>query len=84
MEKLLGRMRPIDQQMIKRIALQQYTQGETAAMLRISLRNCLRGYGQAVDRLTEMLIAAGMLEPLKSCQEGETRLMEVSSSLWTS
>jgi hypothetical protein len=82
MEKLLGRLRPIDQQLIKRIALQQYTQGQAAAKLRISLRNCMSGYGQALDRLTEMLLEARMLEPLESCQEAEPVVMEVSSSLW--
>ena len=68
MEKLLGRLRPGDQRLIKRIGMQEYTQGETAAMLRMSLRQCLRAYGQALDRLTEMLLEARMLEPLGSCQ----------------
>ena len=80
MEKLLGRLRPVDQQMIKRIALQQYTQGETAAMLRISLRSCLHGYGKAVDRLTAMLLEARMLEPLKSCQGGHGDEIDRSAS----
>lgn len=77
-EKRLGRMQVMDQQLIKRIALQQYTQGEAAGMLGLSLRNCIRQYGYALDRLTEMFLEAGMLEPLKSCQEG--RGDEVSRS----
>jgi hypothetical protein len=81
MEKLLGRLRPLDQQMIKRIALQEYGQGETASMLRMSLRSCQRGYGEAVDRLTGMLLGAGMLEPLESCQGGQHLTMTVSRSL---
>ena len=68
METLLAKLRPMDQQLIKRIALQQYSQGETGRMLRISLRSCLHAYGKALDRLTEMLLATQMLEPLKSCQ----------------
>jgi hypothetical protein len=64
MEKLLGKMRTLDQQLIKRIAMQHYPQGEAASMLRISLRTCLQTYGQAIDRLTRMLLDAGMLEPL--------------------
>ncbi len=65
MERLLGRMRTMDQQLIKRIAMQQYPQGEVASMLRISLRTCMQTYGQAIDRLTEMLLEARMLEPLQ-------------------
>jgi hypothetical protein len=81
MEKLLGRLRPTDQQMIKRIVLQEYSQGETASMLRMSLRSCQQGYGKAVDRLTGMLLETGMLEPLESCQVVPHPVMEVSSSL---
>jgi hypothetical protein len=54
----------------KRIALQQYSQGEAAGMLGLSLRNAIRQYGRALDRLTGMFLEAEMLEPLKSCQGG--------------
>jgi hypothetical protein len=69
-EKRLGRLTVMDQQLIKRIALQEYTQGEAAGMLGLSLRNCIRQYGYALDVLTEMFLEARMLEPLKSCQGG--------------
>lgn len=69
-EKRLGRLTVMNQQLIKRIALQEYTQGEAAGMLGLSLRNSIRQYGCALDALTEMFLAAGMLEPLKSCQGG--------------
>jgi hypothetical protein len=77
-EKRLGRLQATDQQLIKRIALQQYTQGEAAGMLGLSLRNCIRQYGRALDQLTEMFLESRMLEPLKSCQGG--RGEEVSRS----
>lgn len=67
-EKRLARMEVMDQQLIKRIALQQYTQGEAAGMLGLSLRNCIRQYGYALDRLTEMFLEAGMLEEMQDCQ----------------
>ncbi len=79
-EKRLGRMQVMDQQLIKRIALQQYTQGEAAGMLGLSLRNSIRQYGQALDRLTEMFLEAGMLEPLKSCQGGRGEEISRSTS----
>jgi hypothetical protein len=69
-EKRLGRLTVMNQQLIKRIGLQEYTQGEAAGMLGLSLRNCIRQYGYALDQLTEMFLEAGMLEPLKSCQGG--------------
>ena len=70
-EKRLGRLTVTDQQLIKRIGLQEYTQGEAAGMLGLSLRNCIRQYGFALDALTEMFLEAEMLEPLKSCQGGQ-------------
>jgi hypothetical protein len=69
-EKRLGRLTVMHQQLIKRMGLQEYTQGEAAGMLGLSLRNCIRQYGYALDELTEMFLEAGMLEPLKSCQGG--------------
>lgn len=69
-EKRLGRMKVMDQQLIKRIALQRHTQGEAAGMLGITLRTCVRQYGYAMDRLTEMFLQAGMMEELKGCQGG--------------
>jgi hypothetical protein len=79
-EKRLGRLQVMDQQLIKRIALQQYTQGEAAGMLGLSLRNCIRQYGHALDRLTEMFLEAQMLEPLKSCQGGRGEEIPRSAS----
>jgi hypothetical protein len=79
-EKRLGRLQVMDQQLIKRIALQQYTQGEAAGMLGLSLRNCIRQYGHALDRLTEMFLEARMLEPLKSCQGGRGEEIHRSAS----
>jgi predicted DNA-binding protein (UPF0251 family) len=62
--------------------LQQYTQEEAAAMLGISWRNGKRLYFRMIDRLTEMLLEARMLEPLgratKSCQDVET--VEISQN----
>lgn len=68
MEKCMKKLDTTDLQLIKRIALQEYTQGETALMLGMSLRNCVLRYGQALDRLTKILLEARLLEPLKGCQ----------------
>ncbi|HEX4154385.1 MAG TPA: hypothetical protein VHY48_02110 [Acidobacteriaceae bacterium] len=66
-ERCLARLRRQDQQLIQRIALQNYTQGEAAPLVGLSLRQCVRAYGRAVDRLTEMFLEAGLLRPLGGC-----------------
>jgi hypothetical protein len=77
METLLHGLEDADKQVIKRIGMQRYSQGETAAMLGLSLRDCIRRYAKALDRLTEMLLEARMLNPQqdcpKSCQGGASR-----------
>jgi hypothetical protein len=70
-EKCLNRLTPMERALLKRIAVQQYSQGEAAVGLRISLRSCVRRYHQAVDKLTGIFLATRMLEPLKSCQGGK-------------
>jgi hypothetical protein len=70
MEKLLGKMPTTHQQLIKRLAMQQYKMHEVASMLRLPFRSCIRMYGRALDGLTELLLEVRMLEPLKSCQGG--------------
>lgn len=65
MERCLARLNSNDQQLIKRIALQEYTQQEAAGLLGLSLRDVIRRYGQAVDRLTRILLDGGLLENLQ-------------------
>jgi hypothetical protein len=57
-------MSPAQQHLLRRIACEQYTQGETAAMLGISLRTVIRRYNEALDQLTQVLLERKMLEPL--------------------
>jgi predicted DNA-binding protein (UPF0251 family) len=61
-----------EQQLIKRIALQEYTQGETAGLMGLSLRTVGRRYADALDLLTEIFLERDLLEPLKACQEAES------------
>jgi hypothetical protein len=70
-DRCLAKLEPEDQQVIARLALQQYTAAETAELLQLKPRTVLRRYGEALDRLTKVFLAARMLEPLKSCQEGD-------------
>jgi hypothetical protein len=62
-EKRLGQLRPLDQQLVKRIGLQQYTQAEAAGMLGLDLNRTVRRYLHALDLLTELFLDDRLLEP---------------------
>jgi hypothetical protein len=69
-DSCLRQLGALDREVITRLALQQFTIGETAALLGIPLRSLIRHYGTALDRLTKVFLDTRMLEPLKSCQGG--------------
>ena len=82
MEKLLHRPAGCeDKQVIKRIGMQRYSQGEAAAMLGLSLRDCIRRYAKALDRADGVVAGSADVEPpaglpkklSKSCQGGAGR-----------
>lgn len=60
-EKCLKRLDGFSQQLIRRVALQEYTQGEAAGLLRVSLRTIVRRYGEAIDSLTEIFLEYRLL-----------------------
>lgn len=61
-EKCLKRLDGFSVELIRRIALQEYTQGEAAALLGISLRTIVRKYGEAIDSLTKIFIDYRLLD----------------------
>jgi hypothetical protein len=69
-EKCIAKLDEEQQHLISRIAVQQYTLGETASLLGLRPRTVIRRYGLAVDRLTRVFLGVQMLEPQKCCQEG--------------
>ncbi len=60
-ERCLDQLGSLDRQMLSRIVLQEYTQAETAVMLGMSVRAICYKYPAAVDRLTGLLLEAGLL-----------------------
>jgi Sigma-70, region 4 len=60
-ERCLEKLGALDRALLSRIVLQEYTQPETAAMLGMSVRTVTSKYPQALDRLTEKLLNAGLL-----------------------
>jgi len=61
-ERRLAQLTPLDQQLVKRIGLQQYTLEDTAGMLGLTVRIVLRRYGHVLDRLSVMFLEDQMLE----------------------
>lgn len=60
-ERCLDKLNSLDRQLLSRILLQEYTQAEAAPLLGMSVRTVSNRFPQAVDRLTELLLDAGLL-----------------------
>jgi hypothetical protein len=60
-ERCLDRLRVSDRELLSRIALQEYTHAEAADLLGFSVRAISYKYPMALDRLTELLLKAGLL-----------------------
>jgi RNA polymerase sigma factor (sigma-70 family) len=73
-ETCLKKLNERQQHLIRRIALQEFTQAETAGLLGLSLRSVHRRYADALDELTEIFLERKLLEPSKACQEAGTVL----------
>lgn len=67
-EKCLEKLDAAQQQVIERVALQEYTLAEAAALAGLPLWTLNRRYGDTLDVLTEMFLNRKLLEPLISCQ----------------
>jgi hypothetical protein len=61
-ETCLGKLDRSSRELIARITLQDYTQHEAAQMLSTSVRSVMRRYAEALDRLTEVLLAVDLLD----------------------
>ncbi len=80
-ERCLKLLQPEQQRLVYRIAVQEYTFGEAASMLRWSLRSTRRRYSEAIDELTAIFQKRGLMVKTpglpqngrmqKGCQEAE-------------
>ena len=61
MESCLKKLNAFDRELLTRIVLQDYTHDETADMLGIAIRTICYKFPLAVDRLTRLLLDAGLL-----------------------
>ncbi len=60
-EMCLNQLSSLDRMMLSRIVLQEYTQTEAASLLGMAVRTISYKFPQALDRLTEKLLEAGLL-----------------------
>jgi hypothetical protein len=67
-ERCLKGLKPMEREMVKRIALQEYTVAETAAMTRTSVRTVGRRYFDALDQLTRVFLRLELMQVPGSCQ----------------
>jgi len=67
--RCLEQLDPGLRHLVRRIALEEYTQQETAAMLGLSLRSVVTRYAEAIDKLTGMFLERKLLEPMSACEE---------------
>ena len=74
-EKCLKRLDKFSQEVVARIALQEYSRVETAALTGQSLRSIVRKYAEAIDTLTGIFLEYDLLtiDSGKSCQGGQSR-----------
>jgi hypothetical protein len=71
-EKCIAKLDRPQQQILYRIAQQEYTLAETATLMALPMHTVHRRYNRALDILTEHLLAHRLLEPLKACQGAQT------------
>ncbi len=60
-ERCLDKLSHLDRELLSRIALQEYTQAETADLLGMAVRTVSYKFPQALDRLTRLLLDTGIL-----------------------
>jgi len=60
-ERSLKRLDLASQELVARIALQEYTQAEAAELMGQSVRSVIRRYAEALDRLTGFFLEAELL-----------------------
>ena len=78
MEACIRKLDDDQQWLIRRIALQQYTQQEASHMLGLKRQTIIRRYNDAMNRLTGILLDVKLLEPFAACQTASRTSREKS------
>lgn len=90
MEKAIEKLNPLEKKLLAMNVLEEYTQDEVARLLSYNVRSVRRLLQDALDQLSKILLAGGLLEKLpetnsarESCQErknGNTYLNDSKDS----
>jgi len=80
-ENCLVKLDTRQQQIIEKVALQEYSQEQAAEMMGLAVTTVVRRYGRALDRLTNLFLEAQLLDPMKCCQGIQEDQIDVSSCL---
>ncbi len=68
-ERCLEALDDFSRQLIARITLQEYTQEQAAELLHCCRRTIIRNYPEALDKLSEIFLQAGILHPFVSIRK---------------
>jgi hypothetical protein len=66
-ERCLARLNSVERELVKRIALQEYTLAETAESTGMSVRTVVRRYSEALDRLTHVFLRLNLMQVPGAC-----------------
>jgi len=80
MEKAIEKLNAVQKRLLAMNVLEEYTVPEVARLLNCNQRTVERSLQDALDQLTEILLAGGLLERMESCQEGKTYNCGISQS----
>jgi transcriptional regulator GlxA family with amidase domain len=80
MEKAIEKLNAVQKRLLAMNVLEEYTVPEVARVLNCNQRTVERSLQDALDQLTEILLAGGLLERMESCQEGKTYNCGISQS----
>jgi predicted DNA-binding protein (UPF0251 family) len=85
-EKILSTLDAFDEQVVALMALQEYSQAETANLLGCARRTVGRRFPEVLDRISELLLAGGLLRPIHDAaadheagKGGEVQVFDVRS-----
>jgi hypothetical protein len=85
MEKAIARLGPLERKLLAMNILEEYTVDEVARLLAYNPKTIRRLLPDALDQLSQIMLAAGLLDKLpvltrESCQEGRNYKNSVSGS----
>jgi hypothetical protein len=66
-ERCLTKLNGVERELVKRLALQEYTLAETAALTGMSVRTVGRRYCDALDQLTEVFLRLKLMQVPGAC-----------------